>query len=117
VDIGNRLREVRQAKGLSQATIRERTGLTFAYISRVENGHSTPSLQAVEKWANALEVEVYQVFFVGHSQPEALVVPERTPIGPKERTLLGLYEQMPVDDRALLISFARELVKRKCKRA
>ena len=116
MDIGNRLREVREAKGLSQGTIRERTGLSFAYISRVENGHSTPSLPLLEKWAKALGVEPYQLLFVGHSQPEALVVPERTPVGAQERTLLGLFGQMAGEDRALLISFAHELVKRKRKR-
>jgi transcriptional regulator with XRE-family HTH domain len=82
----------------------------------VENGHVTPSLAVLERWAKALDVELYQLFFVGDGKPEAPKLPERIPIGPQEQTLLGLFGQMPVEDRSLLISVPRDLVKRKCKR-
>jgi transcriptional regulator with XRE-family HTH domain len=115
VDIGKRLRELRKAKGLSQRDIEDRTGLPKAYISIVENGRTTPTLQMLVRWAEALDVELYQLFAVGHDQPVAAESPERTPVGAQERTLLGLFGQMPADDRALLISLARESVKRKSK--
>ena len=111
--IGKRLRDLREAKGLSQGDIEHRTGFFRSYLSRVENGHSTPSLRLLERWADALEVEVYQLFFAGHGQPKA---PElQIPLGAQERKLLGLLGRMPADDRALLLSLARELVKRKSK--
>jgi hypothetical protein len=75
-----------------------------------------PSIPVLERWAKALDVELYQLFFYGHDQPQSPVFPERTPVGAQERTLLGLFGQMPADDRALLISLARESVKRKNKR-
>jgi hypothetical protein len=52
----------------------------------------------------------------GGGQQEAPVLPERIPVGAQERTLLGLFGQMLVEDRALLISLARDLVKQKGKR-
>jgi hypothetical protein len=70
----------------------------------------------VERWAEALDVELYQLFFVGHGQPEAAVLPERIPIGAQERTLLRLFGKMDLEDKPLLISLARDLVKRKDKR-
>jgi transcriptional regulator with XRE-family HTH domain len=116
VDIGKRLRELREAKALSQRDIEDRTGLPRNYISQIENGHLTPTLPVLERWAKALDVELYQLFTVGHGQPEAAESPERIPVGAQERNLLGLFGQMPVEDRALLISLARDMVKRKGKR-
>ena len=116
MDIAKRLRELREAKGLSQGDIEARTGLLRPYLSKVENGHSTPTLEVLEKWAKALDVELYQLFIVGHGQPESRVLPKRIPIGSQERTLLGLFGQMPTEERALLISLARDMVKRKGKR-
>jgi len=113
VDIGKRLRELREAKGMSQSAIQDRAGLSHAHVSRIENGHSTPTLRVLERWAEALDVELYQLFFVGHGRPEPSVLPERIPIGAQERTLLGLFGQMHIEDKRLLISLAREIVKRR----
>lgn len=49
MDIGNRLRSVREEKNLSQGDIEERTGLLRCYISRVENGHTVPAIVTLEK--------------------------------------------------------------------
>jgi transcriptional regulator with XRE-family HTH domain len=111
VDIGKRLRELRRAKGLSQHDVEDLTGLQGPYVSRVENGHTTPKLPVLEKWARALDIDLHQLFDVGHGQPEAREHPARVPTG--ERTLLKLFRQMPADDRSLLISLAREMVRRK----
>jgi transcriptional regulator with XRE-family HTH domain len=50
MDIGNRLRSVREEKNLSQGGIEQRTGLLRCYISRVENGHTVPAIETLEKW-------------------------------------------------------------------
>jgi transcriptional regulator with XRE-family HTH domain len=113
MDIGNRLRELREANGLSPGDVEERTGLLRIYISQVESGHSTPTLEVLEKWANALDVDLYQLFVVGDGQPKAPMPLEKTPGGAQERALLELFGQMNVEDRALLISLARGIVKRK----
>jgi transcriptional regulator with XRE-family HTH domain len=43
--VGNRLRELREAKELSQGDIEERTGLLRCYVSRVENNHTVPAIE------------------------------------------------------------------------
>jgi transcriptional regulator with XRE-family HTH domain len=68
--IGERLRELREKKNLSQREIEQRSGLLRAYLSRVENGHTIPSIETLEKWAKALEVPMYQLFYEGDQPPE-----------------------------------------------
>lgn len=67
--IGDRLRAARQQKKLSQGDIEARTGLLRCYISRVENGHTTPAVETLEKFAHALEVPLYQFFYDGEEPP------------------------------------------------
>ncbi len=67
--IGDRLREMREAKKLSQGDIEKRTGLLRCYISRVENGHTVPAIETLEKIARAFEVPLYQLFYDGEEPP------------------------------------------------
>src|SRR6266480_7840082 len=67
--IGTRLRKLREDKKLSQGDIEERTGLLRCYISRVENGHTVPSLETLERLASALEIPLYQLFYEGDNPP------------------------------------------------
>ncbi len=60
--IGDKLKELRVTKKLSQGDIEKRTGLLRCYISRVENGHTVPSVDTLEKMARALEVPMYRLF-------------------------------------------------------
>ena len=68
--IGDRLRELREGKSLSQGDIEKRTGLLRCYISRVENGHTVPAIETLEKMARALEVPLYQLFYDGEEPPK-----------------------------------------------
>src|SRR5712672_1870457 len=67
--IGDRLRAMREAKKLSQGDIEKRTGLLRCYISRVENGHTVPAVETLEKLARAFEVPLYQLFYEGEGPP------------------------------------------------
>src|SRR5581483_11445920 len=67
--IGRRLRTLREEKNLSQGDIEKRTGMFRCYISRVENGHTVPSFETLEKFARALEVPLYQLFYDGDEPP------------------------------------------------
>jgi transcriptional regulator with XRE-family HTH domain len=60
--IGDKLKELRETKKLSQGDIEKRTGLLRCYISRVENGHTVPSVDTLEKMARALEIPMYRLF-------------------------------------------------------
>jgi transcriptional regulator with XRE-family HTH domain len=68
--ICDRLREMREAKKLSQGDIEKRSGLLRCYISRVENGHTVPAIETLEKMARALEVPLYQLFYDGEEPPK-----------------------------------------------
>ena len=57
--IGDRIRGMREEKKLSQGDIEKRTGLLRCYISRVENGHTVPAIETLEKIARALECPLY----------------------------------------------------------
>jgi transcriptional regulator with XRE-family HTH domain len=60
--IADKLKELRETKKLSQGDIEKRTGHLRCYISRVENGHTVPSVDTLEKMARALEVLMYRLF-------------------------------------------------------
>jgi transcriptional regulator with XRE-family HTH domain len=68
--IGDRLRGLRVQKQFSQGEIEKRTGLLRCYISRVENGHTVPAVETLEKFARALEVPLYQLFYEGEAPPK-----------------------------------------------
>jgi transcriptional regulator with XRE-family HTH domain len=67
--IGDRLKALREQKKLSQGDIEKKTLLFRCYISRVENGHTVPSIETLEKFARALEVPMYQLFYDGEKPP------------------------------------------------
>jgi DNA-binding XRE family transcriptional regulator len=69
---GDKLRALREEKKLSQGDIEKRTGLLRCYVSRVENGHTVPAVETLEKFARALEVPMYQLF---HDSAEPPKVP------------------------------------------
>ena len=68
--IGDRLRQLRDSKNLSQGDIEKRTGLLRCYISRVENGHTVLAIETLEKLARALEIPLYQLFYDGEEPPK-----------------------------------------------
>jgi len=73
--IAERLKQLREAKKLSQGDMEKRTGLFGCYISRVENGHTVPAVETLEKLARALEIPMYQIFY--DSQEAARATEER----------------------------------------
>jgi transcriptional regulator with XRE-family HTH domain len=60
--IGTTIRSHRLERGLSQGDIEKKTGLLRCYLSRVENGHTVPSLDTLSKIAMALDVPIAQFF-------------------------------------------------------
>ena len=75
--IGDRIRLLRETKKLSQGDVEKRTGLLRCYISRVENGHTVPAIETLEKLARAMEVPLYQLFYDGEEPPVLPNLPKR----------------------------------------
>lgn len=111
MDIGKRLRELREAKGMSQGDIERRSGLLRSYISRVEGGYTAPSLATLEKFSKALEVEPYQLLFQGEGRPSALKMPEQTVLSKPVKKLVKSFEGMSSPNRKLLLTLAGKLGK------
>ena len=65
MEIGQKLRQLREEKNLSQGDIEQKTGLFRCYTSRVENGYTVPSVETLEKFAGALEIPLYRFFTDG----------------------------------------------------
>ncbi len=121
--IGDRIRTIREAKNLSQGDIEKRSGLLRHYLSRIENGHTVPSVETLEKLARALEVPLYQLLYEGEE-------PSRSPHRPKRRMrreivwgtsrkeilfwkkLRGLLPRMEERDRRLLFAVAQKMAMR-----
>jgi|SRR5580658_10173750 transcriptional regulator with XRE-family HTH domain len=121
--IGDRLRILREQKKFSQGEIEKRTGLLRCYISRVENGHTVPAVETLEKFARALEVPLYQLFYDGDEPPKLPNLPRRRAgvlvwgdSGKDARTLMKLRQLLgraDEDDRRLLLFMAKKMVKTK----
>lgn len=71
------MKRLREAKKFSQGEIEKRTGLLRRYISRVENGHTVPAMDTLEKLARALEVPMYQLFYDGDKPVKPPSLPKR----------------------------------------
>jgi transcriptional regulator with XRE-family HTH domain len=121
--IGDRLRDLREAKKLSQGDIEKRTGLFRCYISRVENGHTIPAIETIEKFARALEVPLYQLFYDGEEPPKLAALPKRKGddtawghSGKEARALnrfRSLLSRMDVRDTKLLLLAAQQMASKR----
>jgi transcriptional regulator with XRE-family HTH domain len=121
--IGDRLRALREEKKFSQGDIEKRTGLLRCYISRVENGHTVPAIETLEKMARALEVPLYQLFYDGEEPPELPNLPKRKTADDivwgnsgKEARLLSKFRRLmgriAEPDRRLLLYMAQKMANR-----
>jgi transcriptional regulator with XRE-family HTH domain len=121
--IGERLRLLRETKKLSQGDIEKRTGLLRCYISRVENGHTVPAIETLEKLARAMEIPLYQLFYDGEEPPELPNLPKRKTADDiawgshgKEARVLGrfrhLLSRIDEGDRRLLLYMAQKMANR-----
>jgi transcriptional regulator with XRE-family HTH domain len=117
--IGERLRDLREQKEMSQGDVEKRTGLLRCYISRVENGHTVPSVDTLEKMARALEIPMYRLFtddaHVKKPDIPSQDIPTRA-VKTKDdrdlRSLAKLLSRMNDKDRGLLLHMASKMANR-----
>jgi transcriptional regulator with XRE-family HTH domain len=123
MDICLRIRQLREHKRLSQGDIEQRTGLLRCYISRVENGHTVPAIETLEKIARALETPMYQLFYDGEEPPQIETIYKASKgdwasQGKGYRTLRKFQQALGAMDesqRRLLVEMASVLAGRKRK--
>jgi transcriptional regulator with XRE-family HTH domain len=68
--IGATLRQLRESRHFSQGDLERRSGLLRCYISRVENGHTIPTVETLMKYARAFDVPLYSLFNEGEPLPK-----------------------------------------------
>src|SRR5713101_2843183 len=119
--IGDRLKTLRETKNLSQGDIEKRTGLLRCYVSRVENGHTVPSVETLEKSAGALELPLYHLMFDGDKPPIMPKPAKQTKADSLEssrsaaslmRKLVSLLAKMSQEDRNLILFLAGRVSKK-----
>jgi transcriptional regulator with XRE-family HTH domain len=88
--IGQRLKDLREEKGLSQGDIERETGLPRTYLSRVENGRTIPTIGTLEKWTRALKTPLYLIFYQGKEAPQFWENPRK-----KMKVCTGILPEMP----------------------
>ena len=122
--IGDRLRVLREEKKLSQGDIEKKTGLLRCYVSRVENGHTVPAVETLEKFARALEVPMYQLFYDGEEPPKLPNLPKHKAGADiawgskgKDAQMLAefcrLFSRMEEDDLGMVLFMAQKMARRK----
>lgn len=122
--IGDRLRALREEKKLSQGDIEEKTGLLRCYVSRVENGHTVPAVETLEKFARALGVPMYQLFYDGEEPPKLPKLAKRKSASDilwgnsrKDARTLGqfcrLFSHMEDRELRLVLFMAQKMAKQK----
>jgi transcriptional regulator with XRE-family HTH domain len=122
--IGERLRALREEKKLSQGEIEKRTGLLRAYVSRVENGHTVPAVETLEKFARALEVPMYQLFYDGEEPPKLPNLPKWKTANDivwgskgKDARMIAkfcrLFSHMEAADLGVVLFMAQKMARRK----
>lgn len=118
MNIGERIRVLREARELTQGDIEKRTFLKRSYLSRVENGHTIPSVETLEKIARSLNIAMYQFFYEGQSPVDEGSAAKRAAElygnSGKELFVLDrfrkLLAQMQPRDRNLLLIMAQRMV-------
>jgi transcriptional regulator with XRE-family HTH domain len=122
--VADRLRSLREQKKLSQGDIQERTGLLRCYVSRVENGHTVPAVETLEKFARALEVPLYELLYEGDEPPQRHPVLDAKSSGAGSwgssgkdgrflRQLIRFLSQMDEKDRKLLLFVTSKMARGK----
>jgi len=119
--IGDRLKALREAKNFSQGEIEKRTRLLRCYVSRVENGHTVPSVETLEKFARALELPLYHLMFDGDKPPALPKSAKHRTEGSLEssrsgvllmKKLVSLLAKMDQGDRNLILFLAGRVSKK-----
>jgi len=120
--LADRLRFLRENRHLSQGDVERRTGLLRCYISRVENGHTVPAIETLEKLAHAMEVPLYKIFYEGQEPPKPLKIPKHAGTNEivwgssgKDARMLGNFRRLlgriKEADRRLLLHMAQKMAR------
>ena len=64
---GKNLKRIRHECGFTQEKLAEKAGVSIHYISMIEISRNFPKSEIIERLANALNIEVYELFLTSRS--------------------------------------------------
>jgi len=111
MNIGETIRNFRLQKGMSQGDIEKRTGLLRCYLSRVENGHTIPSLDTLAKIAAAMDVPLGNFFAdSANDNGGSKAVPQLTEDEVRFLTQIRRYSpSLNESDRKLVLAMVKKM--------
>ena len=107
MNIGATIRTFRLNKGMSQGDIEKRTGLLRCYLSRVENGHTIPSLDTLARIASAMDIPLAHFFSDGQALESSPTLPPDA-----ARFLMRIREcskDLRDEDRKLILAMVKKM--------
>lgn len=109
MNIGETIRTYRLQKGMSQGDIEKRTGLLRCYLSRVENGHTIPSLDTLAKIATAMDLPLAQFFADSADNGHAKGTPQMSEEDVRFLSQIRRYStNLNETDRKLLLAMVKK---------
>jgi transcriptional regulator with XRE-family HTH domain len=117
MDVGQRIKQLRLERGLSQGDIEKKTNLLRCYVSRVENGFTVPSLETIEKLCAAMETPLYVFFYDGNGTPprppkNIPVTHSKSPAAQIPTEFMKILPKLSERNRAMLLRVAGTMAKK-----
>jgi transcriptional regulator with XRE-family HTH domain len=110
MNIGETIRNFRLQKGMSQGDIEKRTGLLRCYLSRVENGHTIPSLDTLAKIATSMDVPLAQFFADGDTEGANKALPQLSEDEVRFFSQIRRYSpSLSESDRKLVLAMVKKM--------
>ena len=91
--LAKNMKEHRRRRGISQAGLAEKVDVSTHHIGMIELARNFPTLDLVERIANALNIEIYQLFVEPHSPNEELEQLRREIKGDMKQLLTEFLEK------------------------
>jgi transcriptional regulator with XRE-family HTH domain len=79
IHVGKTARQLRESLGLTQVEMADKLGITNIYISKIENEHSFPSPQIIERYRIKFGIDLYVLAWCQHGDIEKLPAAIRKP--------------------------------------
>jgi transcriptional regulator with XRE-family HTH domain len=104
--LGNRLRELRTALGLTLFDLSKATSISYSHIRRIEKGERFPSARTLRKLAGSLSCEESELLILGHYISETPKEPVYEPEGPIDPLVVRILSREPVEVQQAVVALA-----------
>jgi len=109
INLGDSIRKIRLARGISQGEMQKRTGILRSYLSRVENGHTVPSFATLQRLAGAMGVTLSDFFALDGTLLSSDGAGDST--AGYLRELKSLLPQLSLDQRQQLLETVKQMAR------